>query len=199
MSSGNASTTGPGRPEIAMLHARATYSGMRAASSIFAAHFTTGPNIAGKSISWNASRSFVLRSTSPMNSTIGCESCIATCTPIEAFVAPGPRVTKATPGRPVSAPSAQAMKPTPPSCRHTTKSISGVSWSASSTARKLSPGTVKIRSQPCATSWSTRIRPPVRGFVMAPVVERIAAKLNPLCRVAECRKILHDRSGAKAC
>src|SRR5882757_5353721 len=41
-------------------------------------------------------------------------------------------------------------------------SISGVSWSASSTARKLSPGTVKMRSQPWILSWSTRIWPPVR-------------------------------------
>src|SRR3546814_7144523 len=43
-------------------------------------------------------------------------------------------------------------------------SIAGVSWSASSTARKLSPGTVKMRSHPCATRLSTRMRPPVRVF-----------------------------------
>ena len=38
------------------------------------------------------------RSTSPMNRIIGCESCIATCTPIVALVAPGPRVTMQMPG-----------------------------------------------------------------------------------------------------
>ena len=44
-SSGSASTTGPGRPEIARRHSRATYSGMRSGRSIGAAHFATGPNI----------------------------------------------------------------------------------------------------------------------------------------------------------
>src|SRR5262245_36426898 len=45
-------------------------------------------------------------------------------------------------------------------------SISGASCSASSTARKLSPGTGKMRSQPWILSCSTRIWPPVR-VVMA--------------------------------
>jgi len=50
-----------------------------------------------------------------MNRIIGLLSCMATCTPMLALVAPGPRVTKAMPGRPVIAPSAHAMKVTPPS------------------------------------------------------------------------------------
>ena len=41
MSSGNASTTGPGRPDMAVRYACATYSGMRSARSICAAHFAT--------------------------------------------------------------------------------------------------------------------------------------------------------------
>ena len=40
----------------------------------------------------------------PMNRIIGVESWYAVCTPIEAFVAPGPRVTKQMPGLPVSLP-----------------------------------------------------------------------------------------------
>ena len=40
----------------------------------------------------------------PMNRIIGVESWKAVCTPIEALVAPGPRVTKQMPGRPVSLP-----------------------------------------------------------------------------------------------
>ena len=40
----------------------------------------------------------------PMNRIIGVESWKAVCTPIVALVAPGPRVTKQTPGSPVSLP-----------------------------------------------------------------------------------------------
>ncbi len=58
-----------------------------------------------------------------MNSTIGVESWWAVCTPIDALVAPGPRVTKATPGWPVSLAYASAMKVDPDSCRLTTSLI----------------------------------------------------------------------------
>ena len=51
MSSGNASTTGPRRPDVATWNARATYSGMRSALSMRAAHFASGANIAAKSTS----------------------------------------------------------------------------------------------------------------------------------------------------
>ncbi|EWS62423.1 hypothetical protein Y695_04349 [Hydrogenophaga sp. T4] len=56
-----------------------------------------------------------------MNSTMGVESWKAVCRPMEALVAPGPRVTKQMPGRPVSLPWASAMKAAPPSCRFITK------------------------------------------------------------------------------
>ncbi len=83
------------------------------------------------------------------------------CTPALALVAPGPRVTKQTPGRPVSLPCASAIMAAPPSCRHTVTSTSA-SCMASSAARKLSPGTQNTWRAPCSTSWSTRIWPPVR-------------------------------------
>ena len=44
MSSGSASTTGPGRPAHAVVNARATYSGIRSARSIWATHFAICPN-----------------------------------------------------------------------------------------------------------------------------------------------------------
>jgi len=44
MSSGNAITTGPGRPLQAVKNARATISGMRAGSSISVAHLAKPPN-----------------------------------------------------------------------------------------------------------------------------------------------------------
>jgi len=61
--------------------------------------------------------------TSPTKSTIGVESWNAVCTPIEACVAPGPRVTNATPGLPVSLPYASAMFAAAASWRHATNAI----------------------------------------------------------------------------
>jgi hypothetical protein len=65
---------------------------------------------------------------------MGVESWNAVCTPTLACVAPGPRVTRQTPGRPVSFPYASAMLAAPPSFRQE-MSRTGASWRASSTAR----------------------------------------------------------------
>jgi hypothetical protein len=70
----------------------------------------------------------------PTNRIIGVESCMAMCTPWLALVAPGPRVTKQMPGRPVSLPCASAIIAAPPSARQVSTSMP-VSCSASSTAR----------------------------------------------------------------
>ena len=75
---------------------------------------------------------------------------------------PGARVTKATPGCPVSLPVASAIIAAPPSWRQTMVRIEAASNSASSAAMKLSPGTVNSVRQPSPTSWSIRILPPVR-------------------------------------
>jgi len=114
MSSGSTNTTGPGRPFIAVANARATYSGIRSGSSMrstrLAMPLVLGPKKLVYSTSWKASRSRWSEATSPTKSTIGVESWKAVCTPMEALVAPGPRVTKQTPGRPVILPTASAMK-----------------------------------------------------------------------------------------
>jgi hypothetical protein len=103
MSSGSTSTTGPGRPFMRVANARATYSGMRSGSSMrstrLAMPLVLGPKKLVYSTSWKASRSRWSLATSPTNSTMGVESWNAVCTPIDALVAPGPRVTKHTPGR----------------------------------------------------------------------------------------------------
>ena len=52
-----------------------------------------------------------------MKRIIGVESWKAVCTPTEACVAPGPRVTKQMPGVPVSLPYASAMLAAPDSWR----------------------------------------------------------------------------------
>ena len=51
--------------------------------------------------------------------TIGVASWNAECSDTIAFDRPGPRETMQTPARLRSRPSATAMKPAPPSCRHT--------------------------------------------------------------------------------
>jgi hypothetical protein len=55
---------------------------------------------------------------------IGVESWRAMWMPGDALVAPGPRVTKQMPGRPVALPTASAIIAAPPSCRHTVSVIS---------------------------------------------------------------------------
>lgn len=171
MSSGRPSTTGPGRPAQARWNARLTSSGMRAASSISAAHFALWPNIARMSISCSASRSRVPRSICPTNRISGVESWNAVCTPTIACDAPGPRVTKHTPGRPVSLPCASAIWQAVASCRQVTSfSRPLTSCMASSAARKLSPGTWKAMSAPWISSWSTRILPPCRRLLAGEVL-----------------------------
>ncbi len=76
-------------------------------------------------------------------------------------MAPGPRVTKTTPGAPVSLPVASAIIAAPPSCRQTTLRMP-LSCNPSSAARKLSPGTENTRVTPWMRNWSTRIFPPCR-------------------------------------
>ncbi len=90
MSSGKASTTGPGRPEVATWNAWLISSGMRSAMSICVTHLASGAYILRKSTSWKASRSIWWRATWPTSTTIGVESWNAVCTPIEALQAPGP-------------------------------------------------------------------------------------------------------------
>src|SRR5260370_1305167 len=91
------------------------------------------PNTARESSSWNASRPRMRRATCPTNIIIGVESWCAMWMPAEALVAPGPRVTKQTPGLPVALPTASAMMAAPPSWRHTVTARSR-SWNASRTA-----------------------------------------------------------------
>ena len=129
-----------------------TYSGMRSVWRMTAAHFTNEENSCLTSISWNASRSSWPSAGRPMNSTMGVESCWATCNPDMALAAPGPRVTKHTPGSPVTLPQASAIMEAPPSWRQITVLMRLESCRPSSAARKLSPGTVNAAVAPWASS-----------------------------------------------
>ncbi len=88
----------------------------------------------------------------PTNITIGVESCWATCSPLIAFAAPGPRVTKHTPGFPVILPQASAIIEAPPSWRQMIVLMRFELCRPSRAARKLSPGTVNATDAPWASS-----------------------------------------------
>ena len=79
---------------------------------------------------------------------MGIPPCWAECTEIDALVAPGPLLTKATPALPVHFASATAIKPAPPSCLQVTTSIPGEYSSSSITDKYDSPGTQKNLSTP---------------------------------------------------
>src|SRR3984957_8585169 len=78
-----------------------------------------------------------------------------------AWDAPGPRVTRQTAARPVSFPAAPAMLAAAASCR-VLMTPTPASQSASSTGRKLSPGTHVHSGTACAGRHSTSATPPVR-------------------------------------
>ena len=119
MSRGSASTTGPGRPAIAVerrgRHIRPCARHRRSRPSIWSCCRTRRDN----PFPAHASRPLKRRSTWPTNRIIGVESCWAIWTPAAALVAPGPRVTKQMPGRPVALPWASAIIAAPPSWRQT--------------------------------------------------------------------------------
>src|ERR1700730_8823947 len=85
-----------------------------------------------------------------------------------ACVAPGPRVTRQTAARPASFPAASAMFAAAASCLVVT-SVTGppgtrlCSYSASSTGRKLSPGTHVHNGTSCASRHCTSRSPPRRA------------------------------------
>lgn len=135
-SSGSSSTTGPGSPDTAVTMARATNSAARSGSSTRNVALASGAYIARMSTSWNATRSRLPVGTCPTSNNIGAASCRATCTPPLALVAPGPRVTRQMPGRPVSLPYAAAIIAAPVSCRAVINRIlSRCAYSPSSTGR----------------------------------------------------------------
>ena len=134
-------------------------SGRRVTSLISSTCLAMPPYIWIKSTSWKASRPRISRATCPTSIITGVESCCAIWIPADALVAPGPRVTKTIPGRPVNLPSASAIMAAPPSWRAKTTSMLDI-CNASRTGKKLSPGTQKRRSTPCFSMLFTMISPP---------------------------------------
>ena len=90
---------------------------MRSARVTFTAILVTGRNMLTRSNSWNASLSACSEAMPPTRTTTGeCATCAA-ATPVSRLVAPGPLVTRQTPGVPVTRASPSAMNADPCSWR----------------------------------------------------------------------------------
>ena len=111
MSFGKSTSTGPGRPVVATWNASRTMRGMSCASLINQLCFVTGIVMPTVSHSWNASVPITEYATWPVITTIGTESMYASQSGVTMFVAAGPLVTIATPGRPVACAYPLAMWP----------------------------------------------------------------------------------------
>ena len=102
MSFGMSTRTGPGRPVVAMWKASRIVRGMSAAEVTRKLCLVTDWVIPVVSHSWKASLPMAAVGTWPVMTTSGMESMKASHNGVTMLVAPGPLVTMATPGRPVT-------------------------------------------------------------------------------------------------
>src|SRR5260370_414932 len=101
---------------------------------------------------------------------------------MDAFVAPGPRLTITTPGRRVRRPSAQAMKPAPLSWRQGTPSISGSSSKAATVLGIAQPALgrqIQKLEEECGVRLFYRHG---RGVSPTPEGETLLERARPLVR-----------------
>ncbi len=99
---GTSISVGPGRPVVAMWNAWRTAIGTSWAVMISSLCLVTERVMPIVSHSWNASVPIANVDTWPVIATIGIESMYASISGVTMFVAAGPLVTMATPGRPVT-------------------------------------------------------------------------------------------------
>ena len=85
-------STGPGRPVVAMWNACCIARGMSSTSSTSSLCLVIGIVMPWMSASWNPSRPISARITWPVTQTSGTESMKALAMPVTRFVAPGPDV-----------------------------------------------------------------------------------------------------------
>ena len=140
---GIAITTGPGMPLSAIWKALAVTFAISLGVLICSTCLAMSENVFIKSISCKCILPVLILFTCPINRTIGTPPWCAEWTEIEAFVAPGPLLTNATPALPVHFASATAINPAPPSCLQVTTSIPGEYNNSSITDKYDSPGTQK--------------------------------------------------------
>ena len=94
---GMSTSTGPGRPVLAMWNALRIVTARSFTSLTRKLCFTHGRVMPTVSHSWKASSPIACVGTWPVMITIGTESMYAVAMPVTAFVTPGPLVTSATP------------------------------------------------------------------------------------------------------
>ena len=107
---GSTTTEAPPAGPLALRKALVTTSGTLAVSLTSPANFVIGVNRDTASIDWWVRLSRSARGTAPAIATMGSPSVVAVTRPVARFDAPGPDVTRHTPGVPVSRPTAAAMK-----------------------------------------------------------------------------------------
>ena len=96
-------STGPGRPVVAIWYAAASTAGTSAGSVTRNECFVIGIVMPTMSTSWNASVPMLVENTWPVIAIIGTESMCASAIAVTRLVAPGPEVAIATPTRPDAA------------------------------------------------------------------------------------------------
>src|SRR5580693_2135826 len=167
-SAGSTTAAAPRGGASAARIALATASGTLSGSLTSPVYFVKGLSAATASIDWWVRLSRSARATAPQMATIGSCSVVAVIRPVAKLVVPGPEVTSATPGVPVSRPTAAAMNAAFCSWRQTTNS-GPPSSRASKTASTLAPGTPKMNWTPYAdsvstTRWADRASPLLTSF-----------------------------------
>ena len=108
-SSGSSRCVAPGFSDSATLNALRTTSGMISGEVIRAFHLVIGRIISTTSMYWCDSLCIRSRPPWPVSATSGARSRNASATAVMRFVAPGPRVPRQTPARPVRRPYMSAM------------------------------------------------------------------------------------------
>src|SRR5215213_4602590 len=99
---GMSTSTGPGRPVVAMWKASWMTRGMSWADVTNSLCLVIDRVTPTMSHSWKASVPMAALGTWPVMTTMGMESIMASASGVTMLVAPGPLVTMATPGRPVA-------------------------------------------------------------------------------------------------
>ena len=145
--SGRARKLAPGFSASATLNALRTTSGMISGARISVLYFEIGSKRFTRSRIWWLSLCIRVVAPCPAMATTGARSMLASATPVTRLVAPGPRVARHTPARPVRRPYTSAMNAAPCSWRVTTNWIE-LSSSASMTSMFSSPGMPKRYSTP---------------------------------------------------
>ena len=153
-STGKATCTGPGRPDAAHRHARAKSPAIRSGSVQVQDALQTFAASPAWSISWNAPAPGRPDGDAPESSTSGDSAHCATYRADSVLANPGPAVTIATPGRPLSRPMASAACTAAASWR-TWISSSGTSIAASNSDMIWLPESVKTCRVPLATMART--------------------------------------------